>query len=148
MEYADIWQAGAFTRPEKLELATKLADGTAQLTFRPLPGNGMSNFTPKGFAETNWPCVADLFTFKSNGIVTYRDGFVYGTTRETIAARLRNWFALPVEAAREVFGDSAGNTTSRALTTAFDQTVIEPVSYRPMDTRYLYNKTPRSGAGA
>lgn len=140
VEYADIWQAGAFTRPEKLELATKLADGTAQLTFRPLPGNGMTNFTPKGFAETNWPCVADLFTFKSNGIVTYRDGFSYALSIEAIETRIFNWHALTAQQAAAEFGETRDRKSGPAFATTFHRGSIERVVYRPFDQRFLYNR--------
>ena len=42
----------------------------------------MDPLKPPGFAGTDWPGVTELLTFRSNGIVTYRDDFAYATTRE------------------------------------------------------------------
>jgi len=138
--YADVWRAGVFTRAEKLHLAVAVADGTARLADRPVPGRDMDRLKPPGFADTDWPSIDELLTFRSNGIVTYRDYFAYATTRGAVAARVQRWLHLPPAQASKEFGDSALNKTGPALTVPFTETAIEPISYRPLDTRYLYNK--------
>lgn len=139
VRYADVWAEGAFTRQEKLELARAAAADPTLLHDRLVEGTGMDRLKPFGFSGTDWPSIAELFTFRSNGIVTYRDRFAYATTREALQARIRNWLALPVEQARAEFVDSAMNKVGPALRVEFNDNAIEEISYRPFDVRWLYN---------
>ena len=140
VQYADAWDARAFTRDEKLRLASAAAADPDLVQYRPVPGRDMEPLKPPGFAETDWPGVDELLTFRSNGIVTYRDDFVYATTREALAARIQSWVRLPGAQASGQFGDSALNKTGPALRVPFDEGAIERMSYRPLDRRFLYGK--------
>jgi predicted helicase len=140
VRYADAWAEGAFTRAEKLRLAEEATTDPARLRWRAVEGRGMDRLKPPGFAGTDWPGVDELLRVRSNGIVTYRDDFAYATTREAMEARIRRWLTLPLEQAREEFGDSAANKTGNALRIPLDPAAFERVSYRPLDVRWLYNK--------
>ena len=140
VEYADAWAARAFTRAEKLRLATAAADDPAALAFRPVPGQDMDRLKPPGFVDTDWPGVDELLLFRSNGIVTYRDDFAYAPTREAIANRIQRWLTLPLDEARSEFGDSSANKTAPAQGVGFDPNAVQPVAYRPFDVRFLYNQ--------
>lgn len=140
ISYSDAWQAGAFTRLEKLHLASTAATDSTLLQYRPVPGRDMDPLKPSGFASTDWPGIDELLTFRSNGIVTYRDDFVYATTHAALANRIQRWLQLPPEQAREEFGDSTLNKIGPAMMVSFDATAIERVSYRPLDARFLYGK--------
>jgi hypothetical protein len=138
--YADAWREQAFTRSEKLQLALVVAANRAQLSDREVDGSGMDRLRPAGFVGTDWPGIDELFTYRSNGIVTYRDAFVYATDRNIIKTRINTWLGLPDELARKEFADSALNKFGPASRVAFDESAIEPISYRPFDIRYLYNR--------
>lgn len=139
VHYADVWQAGAFTRKDKLALADAVVQGQQELTFQPVSGSGMAPLKPQGFADEDWPGVHEVFTLRSNGIVTYRDGFAYATTEEAIGDRIRRWLTLPpVQAAKE-FKETRDRKSGPASQIPFRETGIERVSYRPLDIRYLYN---------
>jgi predicted helicase len=138
--YTDAWLAGAFTRDQKFELATAAASDPALLQYRPVPGEDMDPLKPPGFVDTDWPGVDELLTFRSNGVVTYRDGFVYATTQEGLASRIQEWLELPPDAAAKQFKDTRDRKAGPALRVPFTETSIEPVSYRPLDRRYLYNR--------
>jgi predicted helicase len=138
--YADAWKERAFTRRDKLELATAAATDPTLLRFREVRGKGMDRLKPAGFIETDWPGVYELFTFRSNGIVTYRDDFAYATAQSDLQERIVRWLALPpTEAARE-FKDTRDRKAGPALLVPFDAGAIERISYRPLDVRYLYNR--------
>jgi predicted helicase len=107
--YADAWREGAFTRREKLDLALAAAEDPNRLNNGDVTGSGMARFKPVGFAGTDWPGLDELFTFRANGIVTYRDEFVYAPDREMLEARIQRWLSLPLEQARAQFGESAMN---------------------------------------
>lgn len=140
IEYSDVWIERAFTRLEKLALATEVLRNPERLQYQIVDGTRMDRLKPQGFMAFDWPSIADLFTFRSNGIVTYRDEFVYSTNRNALAQRLIDWFRLPLNQAREAFGESAMNKIGPARNTVFETTLIERISYRPLDSRYLYNK--------
>ena len=141
VEYADAWRSQAFTRCEKLRLASATAVNPTLVQYRPVRGQDMDPLKPPGFADVDWPSIAELMTFRSNGIVTYRDEFVYATTREILATRIQQWLQLPAEQASVSFGELALNKTGPALIVPFDETAIERMSYRPLDLRYLYAKS-------
>jgi hypothetical protein len=140
VSYSDVWTTRAFTRTAKLELASRAAAEPELLRYRPVPGSDMDPLKPPGFAETDWPGVDELLTFRSNGIVTYRDDFVYATAAETLANRIQAWLRLPpVDAAKE-FKETRDRKSGPAVILPFDQGAIERVSYRPLDLRHLYNR--------
>ena len=138
--YADAWDARAFTRAEKLRLAVAATDDPSLLRHRPVPGTDMDPLKPPGFAGLDWPGVDEMFRFRFNGIVTYRDGFAYAPTSDALASRIQRWLKLPLEQARAEFRDSDANSAGPALAVTYDAASIEKVSYRPFDVRFLYNR--------
>lgn len=82
-----------------------------------------------------------FFRFRSNGIVTYRDDFAYASNRPALEQRLRGWYELPMPEATREFHNSAMNSADQARQIELDLDAIEAISYRPLDRRYLYNKT-------
>ena len=138
--YADVWREGAFTRLDKLQLATEVQSRRTELTFQSVDGHDMDRFKPFGFSGTDWPGIDELFTFRSNGIVTYRDSFVYATSQSEIQNRIVNWLTLPPRVATSEFRNSTMNKAGPAFRIAFDENAIERISYRPFDLRYLYNR--------
>lgn len=139
--YADAWRAGAFRRRDKLALAEEAAVRSDRLAFLPVDGTGMARFKPRGFREHDWPSVNEVFRFRSNGIVTYRDEFVYDGNRQALEDRIRDWYDLPMAEATDVFGNSALNSADRARQIDLDLDAVEPIGYRPFDQRFLYNKS-------
>ncbi len=140
VRYADVWARGAFRRRDKLALAARAAAEPDALTYREVPGTGMARFKPPGFAGRDWPSMNELFRFRSNGVVTYRDKFAYGFSEEQISLRIQRWLTLDVNDATSQFGNSELNKAAGALQIAFDADAIEQISYRPLDRRHLYNK--------
>ncbi|MCW5723894.1 MAG: N-6 DNA methylase [Maricaulaceae bacterium] len=143
VEYADVWAQGAFTRKQKLALAEAAANGEAALDFRAVAGTGMEPLKPRGFAAQDWPGVQEVFGFRSNGIVTYRDAFAYATTAEEMEKRIKTWMGKSLVEAKKEFKDSSTNKTASAIKISFNKSYIYPVSYRPYDIRYIY--TARKG---
>ncbi len=129
VRYADAWGHGAFRRGEKLGLLREAAADPARLCFAPLPGTGMDRLKPAGFAGRDWPALDEMLTFRSNGIVTYRDDFAYALTREAMRERITSFLNLSADRAKEEFKESAASKVGPALTTAFDQHAIQPVAY-------------------
>ena len=139
VDYADVWQEGAFTRADKLNLANAAATDPMRFAYCPVEGAGMDGMRPAGFAEEEWPALDCIFDFRSNGIVTYRDHFVYATEAELLERRLLAWRRKDYSEAQEEFRNSAANRVGPALESPFDGAVITQVSYRPLDIRHLYN---------
>ena len=139
VEYADVWREGAFTRADKLNLANAAAADPLRLAYRRIEGAAMDRLTPAGFAGKDWPALDCIFDFRSNGIVTYRDHFVYATEAELLERRLLAWRRKGYSEAQEEFRDSAANKVGPALESPFDGAAITQVAYRPFDIRHLYN---------
>ena len=139
VDYADAWAERAFTRREKLDLATAAADDAARLTYRRVVDTGLGRFKPRGFLDRDWPSVAEAFTYKSNGIVTYRDDFSYATTAAKLSSRLMAWKELGPAEAKTAFKDSVLNTAAESQKLDIDPSLVEYRAYRPADRRYVYN---------
>jgi len=140
--YADVWRERAFNRADKLALAVSAAADPARLSELPVHGTGMERLKPKGFEAFDWPAVRELFVFRSNGLVTYRDDFSYAPSRHALSTRIQDWHDLSLEQARRQFKDSAANTTVLARAVPFSEIYIDEVNYRPFDIRSIY-KHPR-----
>jgi predicted helicase len=125
VRYANVWAEQAFTADEKKRLAVAAASDADRIGDRVVSGHGMDRLKPLGFDGTDWPGIHELFTSRSNGIVTYRDEFVYSTGRESLAQRIRDWLTRPLQQAREEFGESAMNKVGPARASAFDMAAIE-----------------------
>ena len=138
--YADMWREGAFRRRDKLALASRAADEPELLTFTNVPGTEMARFKPPGFAGYDWPSINELFRFRSNGIVTYRDDFSYASTEEKLIARLTAWHSKPPEEAAAEFKETRDRKAGPAHLTEFDRSFVTSVTYRPFDRRALYNR--------
>lgn len=138
VEYADVWKDGAAKRTEKKKLAQEIALDSTRINYSPVPGSGMDILRPHGFLAQDWPSIAELFRYRSNGIVSYRDPFAYATSEAMLANRIQNWLNEPPDAAATQFRNTARNNAGDALTVPFDADTIMRVSYRPLDVRYLY----------
>jgi Type ISP C-terminal specificity domain/N-6 DNA Methylase len=139
VQYADAWREQAFTRRDKLTLATEAAADPDRFDFAAVSGRGMARFKPAGFLNYDWPSIADIFTYKSNGIVTYRDSFSYATTAQNLADRITLWKTLPIGEAKSLFKDSDLNKCGKSIKLEFDATLIAERAYRPLDNRFLYS---------
>ena len=140
VQYADVWQEGAFSQDDKLRLADEAAKNPKRLSWRLIKGADMDCMIPGGFAGKNWPRLDSVFCFRSNGITTYRDRFSYAITAGEIKERIERWLLLSPEEAKAEFGESRDRKAGPALATAFDPSAIRRVSYRPLDIRFLYNR--------
>ena len=140
VSYADAWRHGSFSRRDKLDLSLRAANDPAALNFEPVAGTGMARFKPAGFLERDWPSVAEVFTYRSNGIVTYRDDFSYATTRQGMVDRMIAWRALDAVAAAKEFKETRDRKAGPAIAKPNNDQSIEQTSYRPLDQRFLYNE--------
>lgn len=141
VEYADVWRHDAFDRPAKLGLARLACEDPETLTFRETSGRDMEPLFPRGFDSVDWPSLDRLFTFRSNGIVTYRDRFAYALSAESLHHRIEQWLNSPLTPeAREHFKETRDRKAAPAHATAFDESALCRIAYRPLDRRYLYNR--------
>jgi hypothetical protein len=140
VDYADAWGERAFSRLDKLDLATAASSDAARLTYCRVIDTGLGRFKPRGFLDRDWPSVAEAFTYKSNGIVTYRDDFSYATTRQSMQNRMAAWRQLGVVEAAAEFKETRDRKAGPAIAIPHRDTAIEQTSYRPLDRRFLYNE--------
>lgn len=141
VDYADVWQQDAFDRPAKLGLARLACEDPEALTFTETGGRDMAPLIPRGFDGVDWPSLERLFTFRSNGIVTYRDRFSYALSAESLGHRIEQWLNSPLtQEARDHFKETRDRKAAPAHATAFDDSAICRVAYRPLDHRFLYNR--------
>ncbi len=141
VEYADVWRHGAFDRSGKLRLAGLASKDPNVITFTETTGRDMEPLFPLGFDGDDWPSLEDLFAFRSNGIVTYRDRFSYALSAESLRHRIERWLSGPLSPeAREEFKETRDRRAAPAHSTVFDHSAVCRTVYRPLDQRYVYNR--------
>ncbi len=141
VEYADVWRHGVFDRSGKLRLARLASKDPNLITFTETTGRDMEPLFPLGFDGADWPSLEDLFTFRSNGIVTYRDRFSYALSADSLQHRIERWLSSPLSPeAREEFKETRDRKAAPAHSTVFDRSALCRTGYRPLDQRYLYNR--------
>lgn len=102
-------------------------------------------FIPKDFNEkTDYDKgfkVNDLFKINAVGIVTSRDSFVIADNSETLAHRLKDFYANSSQNIRTQYNikeNKSFNIDNILRTTSYDDNYIKKISYRPFDIRSLY----------
>ena len=140
VRYADPWRQGAFASADKLALLERAARDPAALAFLPIDRHGLEDFLPVPFAGLDWPAITELFGFRSSGIETQRDDFVYAFDDGTLRDRVARLRAEPADAAGAMFRATRGRSPADAARARWLPDAIADVAYRPLDRRRLYAK--------
>lgn len=137
--YIDVWERGLFARRAKLNwLRDGVHSGDRPGAIR-IDRNVLDDMKPLPFQSGEWLPLSDCFEFGRSGVQTKRDAFVYSLAHDTLASRMRDFLAAEGNAAREMFHDSRDRNWASARNVEFDSGRIVRVSYRPLDSRFLYN---------
>ncbi len=99
----------------------------------------LDDFRPEPFSNGEWVSLANLFEFRSSGLQTKRDKFVYDVDLNVLAKRITSFVLGSEENARSTFHDTRDRKSSDAQMVPFNKSNIEKVCYRPLDRRFLYN---------
>lgn len=140
VRYADPWRQGVFTAERKLALLERAAGDPAALAMLPIDRHGLEDFLPVPFAGLDWPSIAEIFAFRSSGIETQRDEFVYALDDATLRDRVARLRAAPAEEAETIFRATRGRAAADAARARWVPGAIVDVAYRPLDRRRLYAK--------
>lgn len=144
VRYADAWEGERFSQRAKLEWLTD-ADGGLLAEVVAVDRGLLDNMRPPPFQNGEWLSLREAFAFSLSGVQTKRDSFVYGVSRALLGERIRAFVALDREdratpdIAAAMFHDSRDRKWAAAHAVPFDEGLIQPASYRPLDNRYLYN---------
>ena len=141
--YADVWGS----KKEKLDILSRNDVKTTEWEWKFEPKEPYYFFEPKHFAlqeeYDKFREVTDIFKEWSSGIMTSRDRFVVGFTKEEIVQRLRLFTgSLPDEAIKEklILKDTRTWKLSEVRQKLKGEEIedkIYPYAYRPFDTRRI-----------
>jgi hypothetical protein len=141
VRYADVWRHGAFTARDKRNLLETVRAGRSDLAFVDIGRSDLEDFLPRAFEGLDWPGLPEVFIYRSSGVQTKRDEFVYGFSAAMLLDRWRSLASLPPIEAEELFHPTRARTIATALATPLAAQEIELSSYRPLDRRYLIRAT-------
>mgnify|MGYP003290792577 CR=1 FL=1 len=144
-ELAKVYHAELLgVRENKFEYLNNHEIDTIEFTEL-LPVEPYYFFIPKDFNEkTDYDKgfkVNDLFKINAVGIVTSRDNFVIADNSETLAHRLKDFYANSSQNIRTQYNikeNKSFNIDNILRTTSYDDNYIKKISYRPFDIRSLY----------
>lgn len=138
--YNDVWEHELFPREAKLQWLDDGAEDGAQSGSIAIRRGPLDDFKPVPFGMQRWASLADCFAFRSSGVQTKRDAFVYDVSKDRLLDRLRNFKeAEPKEAAASFYSTAACPwDLARAQPLDVGKTIL--ASYRPLDRRFLYNQ--------
>ncbi|PKQ10737.1 MAG: hypothetical protein CVT70_18040 [Alphaproteobacteria bacterium HGW-Alphaproteobacteria-1] len=138
IHYLDSWAEGHFSRRAKLDWLEGGAAAGLLPSSIPVVREALEDFRPQPFGNGEWPSLRECFDFAHSGVETKRDHLVYDISRAALTDRLQSFIAAPIAEARETFNEIGARTAAAARAVPVDQTLIQPASYRPFDTRFHY----------
>jgi hypothetical protein len=147
VSYNDAWEHDLFAREAKLQWLESGAEAGTQTGAVEVKRGVLEDFKPAPFEMQRWPSLVDCFLFKSSGMQTKRDGFLYSVARSTLVSRLQEFAGAPADKAQQMFHDSRDRKWSAAQARVRDQSgaaavddeLIITAIYRPLDRRLLFN---------
>ena len=139
INYHDSWDDELFRRNDKLGWLVANAPTGDVGGWVGVERNLLDDFRPEPFQNGDWLSIREAFSFSLSGMQTKRDHFVYSADKNVLGARIDGFSALEDDAARVKFHDSRDRKWVGAAAVEYDENNIIPVSYRPLDCRYLYN---------
>jgi len=138
--YNDVWEQELFAREAKLEWLEQGASTGARAGFVEIRRSLLDDFKPVPFGVQRWPSLAECFDFKSSGVQTKRDAFVYDVAKERLLGRISDFKALDAKCANELFSGTTACPSSTAQAQPLDKKKAIAALYRPLDRRFLYNQ--------
>ncbi len=137
VRYADAWRHDAFTERQKLDLLVTASTDEAALTFVDVQRDELEDFVPSAFQSLLWPALVHAFGFRSSGVQTKRDEFVYGFSAAALTNRWKVFSSLSEDEAARTLHETSMVTVAGAKSVPLAPTEIGLVIYRPLDRRYL-----------
>lgn len=140
VRYADAWRHGHVTTRAKLEWLAAAEADPAAITFAEGVGADLDDFVPKGFAGLDWPRLDECFGFRSSGMETKRDAFVYAHAAGALEQRVTLLNAAHVAEAKAMFHETRDRKVAPARAVGWEASAVRLASYRPLDRRFLYDR--------
>lgn len=107
--------------------------------FERVPGSGQDPFYPRMGADfTAWPDLPTIFQKKISGVQTKRDELVVAPTHGLLAHKIQNFLAAPEHQKADIFHNTRDKNYHRAAAIPFDENLIIPYAYRPLDIELIY----------
>jgi len=107
--------------------------------FVPVRGSGQDPFYPGLGADfAAWPELSVIFQKKISGVQTKRDELVVAPVRSLLAQKIQNFLAASESQKAEIFHNTRDKSYHRAAAIPFDENLIIPYAYRPLDNEFIY----------
>ena len=137
--YLDSWTEGLFRRRAKFDWLRAGAEAGALPNSVVVERDLLDDMRPRPFLNGDLINLNECFEFYRSGIQTKRDHFVYSPDQRILADRIAAFLAATDDEAREMFHDTRDKKWSAAKAIPYSAAHVTPISYRPLDRRYLYN---------
>jgi hypothetical protein len=137
---AEVFYTGEWgTRAGKEEWLNLFPENLPLDRFEAVPGSGQDPFYPGVGADfAAWPDLPAIFMKKFSGIQTKRDELVVAPVRGLLAHKIQNFLAAPEHQKADIFHNTRDKNYHRAAAIPFDENLIIPFEYRPLDSRFIY----------
>lgn len=137
--YQDAWTEGLFARRAKLDWLTARAESGTAPNAVEVERDLLEDMRPRPFLNGELLDLKQCFVFRRSGLQTKRDDLVYDASSARLVGRIRELASARDDDAKVIFHETRYRTWSRAKSSPVHEKNIVPVSYRPLDLRYLYN---------
>ncbi len=137
--YADSWEKGVFSKLAKLNWLEGDADTGRVDSPMSIERGALADFRADPFQNGAWVSMTDVFEFRSSGLQTKRDSFVYAATDAQLVRRIESFLNGSATDAKASFHDSRDRKWNDAFNAPFESTAVMKAAYRPLDVRVLYN---------
>jgi hypothetical protein len=136
--YNDSWREGLFSRRAKLDWLLRGADAGTQPNAIAVERGLLDDMRPEPFQNGEWVSLGSCFVFRSSGVQSKRDYFVYSPSRGILVDRLIDFSQMSEDAAKEAFASTSMRPWNVARAQPVSEELIQAVAYRPLDRRWLY----------
>ena len=135
--YRDSWTDMLLSRRSKLDwLQEESEEGRIPQPVQVNRGI-LDDMRPEPFQNGELASLSDCFSFRSSGVQTKRDNFVYAISREQLSERLTIFQNATDEAALELFHPTGAKPWNAAQAQEINDEQLIQTAYRPLDNRTL-----------
>ncbi|MDP3183351.1 MAG: type ISP restriction/modification enzyme [Desulfobaccales bacterium] len=137
---AEVYYTGLYgTAKSKEEWLNLFPDNLPLDRFEAVSGGGTDPlYPPLGQDFAAWPDMTEIFRKKFIGIKTHRDKLVVAPTFRILKEQINTFYSAPEDGKEAIFHNSRDKTYLRAAATSFDQNLIMPYGFRPLDNQFIY----------
>lgn len=135
VRYNDAWMQERWSRKKKLEWMLEGETEGALKGSMSVERELVADMRPVPFLNGELLALAECFAFRSPGMQTKRNSFVYDCDRSALIQRIQRFLDGDLNAE---FAPTTSRTVAKARASGFDENLVQRVGKAPLDRQWFY----------